>query len=86
VQKSIHTAAYAIFLELLIETRTRAGITQKQQLGNELPFEQPSISKMERGERRVDLIEMRLICEKLGTTLGEFVKELERRLGDQRNA
>lgn len=85
MQKSIHTAAYAIFLDLLIEMRTRAGITQKQ-LGIDLPFEQPSISKIERGERRVDLIEMRLICEKLGTTLEEFVKELERRLGDQRNA
>jgi transcriptional regulator with XRE-family HTH domain len=84
VQKSIHTAAYATFLEILIEVRTRAGITQKQ-LGNELPFEQPMISKMERGERRIDIIELKLICETLGITLGDFVRELEKRLNERNN-
>lgn len=84
VQKSVYTAEYAIFLEVLVESRKKSGLTQKE-LGIELPFEQPSISKLERGERRVDVIELRLICEKLGITLADFIQELEMRI-DERNA
>ena len=79
MRKSVHTQEYRVFLELLIEARHRANLTQDQ-LGERLPFEQPAISKIERGERRVDLIELRMICECLGVTLGEFIAELEERL------
>lgn len=78
MQKSVHTRDYAIFLELLVEARRNAGLTQAQ-LGQKLPFEQPGVSKIERGERRVDIIELKMICERLGTSLGDFVAELERR-------
>ncbi len=50
MRKSVHTRDYATFLELLIEVRRRAGVTQAQ-LGQQLPFEQPGISKIERGEK-----------------------------------
>jgi transcriptional regulator with XRE-family HTH domain len=83
MRKSVHTRNYAIFLELLVEARHRAGLTQEQ-LGQKLPFGQPGISKIERGERRVDVIELNLICERLGTTLGSFVAELEASL-EKRN-
>ena len=79
MRKSVHTRDYAIFLELLIEFRHRAGVTQAQ-LGLQLPFEQPAISKIERGERRVDIIELKLICERLGVSLHEFISELQSRL------
>ncbi len=79
MRKSVHTKNYAIFLELLIEVRHRARMTQLQ-LGQQLPFGQPGISKIERGERRVDIIELRTICESLGMTLGAFIAKLERRL------
>jgi transcriptional regulator with XRE-family HTH domain len=79
MRKSVHTENYAVFLELLIEARHRAGMTQAE-LGLLLPFGQPGISKIERGERRVDIIELRMICEQLGTTLGAFIAELESRL------
>lgn len=79
MRKSIHTRDYAIFLELLIGFRHRAGLTQTQ-LGQQLPFEQPAISKIERGERRVDIIELKLICECLGVSLQEFIVELQRRI------
>ena len=83
MRKSIHTKNYTIFLELLVEARHRAGLTQAQ-LGQRLPFGQPGISKIERGERRVDVIELRLICERLGVTLNDFIEQLERRL-EKRN-
>jgi transcriptional regulator with XRE-family HTH domain len=59
MRKSIHTKAYSIFLDLLIETRQKRSLTQIQ-LGRELPFDQPAISKIERGERRVDIIELKM--------------------------
>lgn len=79
MRKSVHTKNYAIFLKLLVEARHRAGLTQAQ-LGGRLPFEQPAISKIERGERRVDVIELMMICDQLGTTLTDFVAELEGQL------
>lgn len=79
MRKSTHTREYAVFLELLIERRRRAGLTQAQ-IGEKLPFEQPGISKIERGERRVDVIELRMMCESFGMKLGDFIAELEKRL------
>ncbi|MCL4710086.1 MAG: helix-turn-helix domain-containing protein [Pseudorhodoplanes sp.] len=79
VRKSIHTKDYAIFLQLLVEARQRAGLTQNQ-LGKQLLFEQPVISKIERGERRVDVIELKMICDRLGLKLTDFIAELEKRL------
>lgn len=79
MKKSVHTKDYRNFLQLLIETRRRAGVTQSE-LGQRLPFGQPGISKIERAERRVDVIELRMICHALGTTLTAFIAELESRL------
>ena len=84
MRKSVHTRDYGIFLELLIEFRHRARLTQAQ-LGQQLRFEQPAISKIERGERRVDVIELKLICERLGVSLQEFVAVLQKRL-EKKNA
>ena len=80
--KSTHTREYATFLELLIEARHTAGLTQAQ-LGKLLLTDQPGVSKIERGERRVDVIELKRICEGLGIKLGNFVSKLERRLAKQ---
>lgn len=79
MRKSIHTKDYAEFLKLLIETRLEAGATQVQ-LGERLPFGQSGISKIERGERRVDVIELRLICNRLNIDFLDFVQRLEARL------
>ncbi|RYG99947.1 MAG: XRE family transcriptional regulator [Alphaproteobacteria bacterium] len=79
MRKSTHTRDYSIMLELLIGVRHRAGITQAD-LGKKLPFGQPGISKIERGERRLDIIELRMICETLGTDLSSFARQLEKRL------
>ena len=84
MRKSTHTRDYATFLELLIEVRRRAGLTQVQ-LGEKLPFEQPGISKIERGERRLDVIELKMICDRLGISLQEFTAELETKI-EKKNA
>jgi transcriptional regulator with XRE-family HTH domain len=83
MRKSTHTKDYAAFLKVLIEARQRAGLTQAQ-LGSQLPFGQPGISKIERGERRVDVVELRMICTKLGISIEDFIRDFEALLAEQR--
>ena len=82
MRKSTHTKSYAIFLKLLIEARRKSGLTQAQ-LGSRLPFGQPEISKIERGERRVDVVELHMVCQQLGISLEDFIKDFEAQLAGQ---
>ena len=68
-------------LGLLKEIRIEAGLRQVD-LAEKLHVPQSMISKYEVGERRVDLLELRDICAALGISLVEFVRELEKRLGE----
>jgi transcriptional regulator with XRE-family HTH domain len=79
MEKSVHTREYAVLLELLRETRLAAGVTQVE-LAERIGESQWHLSKMERGEVRLDLIQVRTICQALGTPLPAFVAELEKRL------
>jgi transcriptional regulator with XRE-family HTH domain len=79
MEKSVHTREYAVLLRLLRETRRAAGFTQVQ-LAERIGESQSHLSKMERGEVRLDLVQLRTICLALGTTLPTFVTELEMRL------
>ena len=66
-------------LRLLKATRQRKGVTQ-QQLAARLGQTQSFVSKCERGERRLDVVELRAFCQALGRTLARFVQELETEL------
>ena len=63
--KSVFTDAYRELLALLIETRKSAGITQVE-LAERLGRPQPFVSYLERGERRIDVIEFCAIAKALG--------------------
>jgi len=80
MQKSIHSAQYVVFLELLREKRRLAGLTQAQ-LARRIRETQTFVSKCERGERRVDLIELRSFCKAFGLSLKQFVAALDREIG-----
>jgi len=54
--KSVFTPTYARFRELLIEAREGAGLTQAA-LAESLKRPQSYVSKFERGERRLDVVE-----------------------------
>jgi len=77
VQKFINSRAYAQFLKCLRETREKAGLTQED-LAKRLGETQSFVSKCERGERRIDIAELREFCRAMGTTLEKFVKTFER--------
>jgi len=77
MEKSIHSARYAAFLALLRETRLTAGLTQIE-LANRLNETQTFISKCERGERRIDVVELESFCRALGTSLPKFAAGLQK--------
>lgn len=80
MEKSIFTREYAAVLRLLRQVRKEAGITQVQ-LAKKLRLTQSLWSKMERGDCRLDIVQLRTICKVLGLTLAEFIQRLEHELG-----
>ncbi|WXF83644.1 helix-turn-helix transcriptional regulator [Xanthomonas translucens pv. undulosa] len=70
---------YAILLQQLRELRLAAGLTQVD-LSAALGRPQSYVSDVERGERRMDLLQLRDFCNACGTTLTKFVDEFEREL------
>ena len=77
MEKSIHSARYVLFLKVLREARLRAGLTQVQ-LARKIGETQTFVSKCERGERRIDVIELRTFCRAFGMSLNQFVSALEK--------
>jgi len=63
--KSVFSEAYAALLQTLIDTRKRSGVTQVE-LARRLGKPQPFVSYVERGERRIDVIEFYAIMKALG--------------------
>lgn len=59
--KSVFTDAYQTFLDVLVSARKEAGVTQVE-LAERLGKPQPWVSNIERGIRRVDVIEFIAIC------------------------
>ncbi len=61
---------------LLRETREAAGLRQTD-VAQLLGKPQSYVAKFELGERRLDVIELRAVCHALGTTLPDFIRQLE---------
>lgn len=78
--KSIHKDEYSVLLRRLRELRTTAGMTQVD-LSTALQRPQSYVSDVERGSRRMDLLQLRELCHACGRSLTEFVDEFEQELG-----
>jgi transcriptional regulator with XRE-family HTH domain len=72
--------AYKKFRELLVEVRRAAGLTQAE-LSRQLNRPQSFVSKYERGERRLDVIEFGEVARALSVDpaklLGRFYRETQ---------
>lgn len=79
MEKSLFSKGYALFLGHLRDARKRAGLTQEE-LARRLGETQSFISKCERGERRIDVVELRAFCKALGISFTGFIKRLDRRM------
>jgi transcriptional regulator with XRE-family HTH domain len=76
MEKSIISKDYRLFLDFLKKIRQDVGITQVQ-IAKKLKVTQSQISKVERGERRIDIIEVRRWARALGLSLPEFAVQME---------
>lgn len=83
--KTIYRPEYALLVELVRELRLRAGLTQAE-VSEQLGLSQSNLSDLERGSRRLDVIELRDLANICGTSLPDVVSELEGRLKRTRSS
>lgn len=77
MDKTIYTREYGLFLEMLRKAREQAGLTQEQ-AAERLESTQSFVSKCERGERRLDVVELAWWCKALGVSFSEFARKYEK--------
>jgi len=65
VAKTIHTNAYGLLIDSIIEARQEAGLTQ-QAVADRIGKPQSYVAKVERMERRLDVIEYFELAEAIG--------------------
>lgn len=76
MEKSLFTPEQERFQQLLRQIRLGAGLRQSD-LAERLGQPQSFVSKYESGERRLDLLELRQICQAVGLSLVDFVTRFE---------
>ena len=79
MEKSLHTEQHELLCGLLRELRGEAGLTQVQ-LAEAIDEPQSMVSRVEVGERRLDILELRQWLAALDVSLETFVRSLEQRL------
>ena len=79
MEKSIYSQEYQLFLDHLREARERKGLTQIE-LAERLGQTQSFVSKVERGERRLDIVELRAFCRALGVGFSGFISSIDKAL------
>jgi transcriptional regulator with XRE-family HTH domain len=77
MKKKIYMAQRDRMTDLLREVRLETGLTQVE-LAARIEKDQAYVSRYESGQRRLDVLEVREICQAIGITLGAFVKRLEK--------
>lgn len=76
MEKSQHTERYQkLVLELRV-ARTRAQLTQKE-VAEKLDVYNSYVSKVESGERKIDVFELAEFCHLYGLTLSQFLKQID---------
>ncbi len=83
MEKSAFTREYEVFCRVLRDARMAANVTQVD-LAKRLKETQSEISKFERGERRLDVVQLRRWCQGLGLRLPEFIRLFEEALTRKR--
>ena len=77
MDKTIFSGEYEVFLRRLRGARQRSGLTQVE-LAERLGQTQSFVSKCERGERRLDMVEARAFCVAMGVSFPAFVAAFDK--------
>ncbi len=75
---TIHTGGQIALCEALIAARNDAGLTQSS-LGKILSCHQSMIARIESGQRRIDVVELVIICRGLGIEPTKILEIVERK-------
>lgn len=81
--RSVRTAEYDKLTQLIKELRMEANLTQRElceRLGQDLTY----VSKLERGTRRLDVVELFELAEALEKDPADIVKRLKKEFADLR--
>lgn len=81
MKKSLHTKEHKALIKTLYSLRVGTGLRQVD-LAERIGEPQSFISKIEQGERRLDLIELRIIIRAMGASLPEFIEQFEKNLNE----
>lgn len=73
--KTIYTKEYRILLRMLKSKRQQKRISQEN-MAKKIGVPQSFISKIESGERRIDVMELFHYCEVLGIEIIQFITDL----------
>lgn len=79
MKKRVYIAQRNRLVSILREMRLEAGLTQVD-LAISIEKDQAYVSRYENGQRRLDVLEVREICQAIGITLEEFIRRLEKAL------
>jgi transcriptional regulator with XRE-family HTH domain len=79
MQKTLNSERNVLVFQMLRDTRIAVGLTQAE-LAAKLDAHQTEVSRVERGIRRLDVLELHDWLAALGVPLLEFVAELDDRL------
>lgn len=79
VKKKVRLDQQKKLLVLLRGIRVDAGLTQSE-LASRLARDQTFVSKYESGERRLDILELREVCQAIGTDFVTFIRKLDKNL------
>ena len=79
MKKNIRLDQQKKLLVILREIRVDAGLTQSE-LASRLSRDQTFVSKYESGERRLDILELREVCQAIGSDFVTFIRRLDKDL------
>ena len=82
MEKTIFSKDYSVLLRELRKARKRSGLSQEE-LAERLGESQSFVSKCERGERRLDVVELRSFCNVIGVSFLDFMTQVDRLLGEE---
>lgn len=78
---SLHGDSYAAFVRLLVERRKASGLSQ-QDVADAMEWPQSFIAKIEKKERRIDVVELIRFASAVGFDPARLVRDLQKAMID----